>query len=286
MMLLLLTDGRFAFLCEGSYVGLSDSWVSINYKIIFASSLQMLLFFGLGDSHRGMLGIDIGGVKKQSSTVPLTLLPSRSLSRYPLAPSLSLSRSLAPSLSRFLPLAPSLATLSLPPSRSLSLSHYLSLPLAPPLSLPFPLSLVLSYLFSLFSFVFSRLALRSHYVFIQKYTYSRITKKVRESIRGVTSPEPIETFLTFPKIRFFALLKQLGLEGSHSRISPKQGEYQPDQLPSITCEDTQVLWCPLWENDEEERKRHDDKYYQEFLRVWFGCSGFPHQGLAWMNGGG
>ena len=53
-----------------------------------------------------------------------------------------------------------------------------------------------------------------------------------------------------------------------------------------TCEDTHVLWSPLWEEDEEEHKRHDEKYYQEFLRVWFGCSGFPHQGLAWMNGGG
>jgi len=32
--------------------------VSINYKIIFASSLQMLLFLSLGDSHPGLLGID------------------------------------------------------------------------------------------------------------------------------------------------------------------------------------------------------------------------------------
>ena len=121
MMLLLLTDGRFAFLCEGSYVGLSDSWVSINYKIIFASSLQMLLFFALGDYHRMMLGINIG-VKNQSSTVPLSLPP-------PLAPSHSLSLA-APLTPLPLPLFPSrfislpfpLSLPSLLPSRSLSLS--------------------------------------------------------------------------------------------------------------------------------------------------------------------
>jgi len=65
---LVLSDGRFAFICEESSIGSLDSKVEINYKILFASSLQMLLFFGLGDNHRKMLGIDIGAQQLLSST--------------------------------------------------------------------------------------------------------------------------------------------------------------------------------------------------------------------------
>jgi len=97
MIVMLLTDGRFAFLCEGSSVGTINSRVSINYKIIFASSLQMLLFFALGDAQRGILGIDIGPQKQPSTVITIPIPHSLTLS-LSLSLTLALSRSL--SLSR------------------------------------------------------------------------------------------------------------------------------------------------------------------------------------------
>ncbi|KAL6056468.1 hypothetical protein QOT17_016087 [Balamuthia mandrillaris] len=55
----LLKDGRFVFLLEGSDTGSISSRVDIHVKCIFASSLQSLLFFGLGDANREDLGIQL-----------------------------------------------------------------------------------------------------------------------------------------------------------------------------------------------------------------------------------
>eukprot|EP01087_Luapelamoeba_hula_P018360 TRINITY_DN5908_c0_g1_i2.p1 TRINITY_DN5908_c0_g1~~TRINITY_DN5908_c0_g1_i2.p1 ORF type:complete len:265 (-),score=44.29 TRINITY_DN5908_c0_g1_i2:177-971(-) len=63
----LLRDGRFVFVCEASTMGSLDSRVDIASKCIFASSLQMLLFFGIGDAQRRQLGIDISDSTSDSS---------------------------------------------------------------------------------------------------------------------------------------------------------------------------------------------------------------------------
>ncbi|KAL6054290.1 hypothetical protein QOT17_017484 [Balamuthia mandrillaris] len=55
----LLKDGRFVFLLEGSDIGSAGTGVRIHAKCIFASSLQQLLFFGLGDANREDLGIQL-----------------------------------------------------------------------------------------------------------------------------------------------------------------------------------------------------------------------------------
>ena len=65
-------------------------------------------------------------------------------------------------------------------------------------------------------------------------------------------------------------------------MAPSPEEYQADQLPSTPREETQVLWCPLWEKDKEEHKKHDGKYFQEWMNVWNGCGGF-HASLSWMD---
>ena len=57
---LLLTDGRFAFLCEAIVSGSVESRARIYSRCIFASSLQQLVFFALADVDRRDLGIDIG----------------------------------------------------------------------------------------------------------------------------------------------------------------------------------------------------------------------------------
>lgn len=69
-LVVVLVDGRFAFICEESMKGSLDSKVEIEYKILLASSLQLLLFFGLGDNHRRMLGIVIGAEQQLASTSP------------------------------------------------------------------------------------------------------------------------------------------------------------------------------------------------------------------------
>jgi len=80
-MVMLLTDGRFAYLCEGSYAASLDSHVTIRYKIFFASSLQMLLFFGLGDTQRVQLGIDIEGDSKSSPSKVQPAYTTQSMSK-------------------------------------------------------------------------------------------------------------------------------------------------------------------------------------------------------------
>jgi len=69
MMVFVLNDGRYAYLCEGTVHALLCSRATINYKCILASSLQLLLFFGLGNYERECLGIDIDGMPSFPSTV-------------------------------------------------------------------------------------------------------------------------------------------------------------------------------------------------------------------------
>ena len=118
-----------------------------------------------------------------------------------------------------------------------------------------------------------------------------MAKKVKESFRwnNDTTPkstDPMEKYLTFPQFRLTSLLNKLEVASQRSiknrQMAPSPEEYQPNQLPSITCENTQVLWSPLWEEDEEEHKRHDEQFYQEWANVWNGCGGF-HASLSWMD---
>ena len=115
-----------------------------------------------------------------------------------------------------------------------------------------------------------------------------MAKKVKESFRwnNDTTPkstDPMEKYLTFPQFRLTSLLNKLEFASQEciENNQPSPEEYHADQLPSITCEETILLWSPLWE-EEEECKKHDDRYRQEWAHVWNGCSGF-HRFLAWMN---
>ncbi|KAL6054289.1 hypothetical protein QOT17_017483 [Balamuthia mandrillaris] len=74
----LLKDGRFVFLLEGSETGTIDSGVRIHAKCIFASSLQQLLFFGLGDANREDLGIQLDPkAPPQTKNKTVRLQPSK-----------------------------------------------------------------------------------------------------------------------------------------------------------------------------------------------------------------
>ena len=72
---MLLNDGRFAFLCEACSTQTIDSNATTYARCLFASSLQHLLFFALGDVDRRDLGVDIGTPAAMQKMVRLSLSP-------------------------------------------------------------------------------------------------------------------------------------------------------------------------------------------------------------------